>query len=223
MTISSTTDSDIAHGSIVVVLGDPANKDFQDTVALAKNNPAMAVQQLKGLYHQFENRPILDLAEAVAQTRSAPVLSDIRIGPKTLAKNIPVLPTSPVTILTFPYNGGQLPSDQLTIVQKQRTSSDEVGAFAFVRPPMLTGPEKAAIAHLPAWQRELNVGESARCWAATAVTVAATVVAATGLCHRSTDLIDPHVGVDDLRKLGAASSAIQLLQLRRETLGRMTP
>jgi hypothetical protein len=217
--------SDLNSGSILVVLVDAKNAEYADLRQLLKSDPLAALSRLKQISDQYATRNKTDLATAVENARSAPVLSDIRIGTKTLASNVPVLGDVPVTILTFPYNGGDLPDANLTLVQKKKSPTDAVDAFAFIQRPVLTSAEVAALHKLSPSQRELNVGSASMCYAITGVTVAATVIAATGLCHHGGDEIDTHIDTDidfdKLKKLDPPSTATELLQLRRQRLESM--
>jgi hypothetical protein len=164
----------------------------------------------------------------------APVLADVRYGGNTLNAGITVPQNIDCAVAIFPYNGGRLAEDGFELVEYPKAgTSDRLEAVVVEVSPGLSAAETAALQLVPGSQLGRNIGVSLDCcttwWAVGFVTAglagavalgaagAATLIVVAGITAvqlgRATNLSDA-----EIKKLGPAASARELLQLRREAL-----
>lgn len=112
----------------------------------------------------------LTLDEAIAGLSQLPALADVYYRSNLISENSPVLADGAVTILEYPYNGGDIDSWGLRVEAKTNQAGCVV-AFAVVRPPHLTLVERSLISKLPLEDRRFNIGTATACYALTTVAV----------------------------------------------------
>lgn len=173
-------------------------------------------------------RPAPSLEAMVKLTVKQPVFAELRSGGERLHSGIFVPPGADAIPITYPYNGGPLPSRGLVLVEYVADGAGEAALEAVVLKcdPKLTKAEAAAVRLMPKDQIARNIGVALDCdttWAMVAVAAVAVAVATgtlaialvTGTCQR---IGDPHMTEDIISQLGPGASARRLLELRRQAL-----
>lgn len=120
--------------------------------------------------------------EAVKGLIKKPVFASLKYKGKLLSTGIFVPDGLNVYTSGIPYNGGSLDNDAFELIEHLQDDSvnEELQAIVLKRAPILTEAEKFAINSLA--DDELNLGVGILCYATSAVTIAYTVSAATGMC-----------------------------------------
>jgi hypothetical protein len=151
-----------------------------------------------------------------------PVFASLRYKGRVISSGIFVPDGLKAYTSGIPYNGGELDADAFELVEhlKGNTEGEELQAIILKRPPVLTDAEKYAISSLT--DDELNLGTGIMCFALSAVTIAATVSAATGMtCPQSSDykrgLKKPELDIDVLNA-SPEMIARSLLNTRRKII-----
>jgi hypothetical protein len=129
-------------------------------------------------------------------------------------------------LAVLPYNGGRLPKTAFTLVEHYRDGDDAaLDVVLLWHIPPLSRAEVAALRQAPSDQLELNVGhlgpEGACSVVALTVAVAVelAIVAVTfAITEARKEIPEIHLPDDKIRDLGPASSARELLALRRAIL-----
>jgi hypothetical protein len=159
-------------------------------------------------------------------TVKQPVFAELRSGGERLHSGLFVPPGAEAIPLAYPYNGGPVPARGLELVEYVAAGAGEGGfeAVALKCNPVLTAAETAAVKAVPSAQAGLNIGAARDC-DTTYLLVAALAVAAgtlaiallTGTCGVA---LDPHLGEEEIQKLGPGASARTLLEMRRNALAK---
>ncbi|MGW6725596.1 hypothetical protein ACWF9G_06790 [Nocardia sp. NPDC055029] len=206
----------------VAAQDDPILQRVRDAATLRNGDDVAMVEN--ELRPRFEGRTRLSTYQAWRLLQRSPVFASVRYGGRTLATNIFPPDDLGVVILDNPYNGGQLSPESLTLVEHRRDGTDDaLAAVALKHEPPLTPAERAALAQVPEDQLEANLTADASCcengtfvaWAAMAVTVAVLCTAAVMAAEEE----DRHLSDEQIRRLGPATTARELLDIRREALG----
>ncbi len=165
---------------------------------------------------------------------NAPVLADVRYGGNTLNSGIFVPAKIDCAVAVFPYIGGRLSPQGFQLVEYPKDGSTErLEGVVVETSPELSAAELAALKLVPPAQLGRTIGTAISCrttwWAvglvgtglATAATVGA-LAAATVIGTAAVILFqmgkESHLSEAQIKKLGPAASARQLLALRREAL-----
>lgn len=164
----------------------------------------------------------------------APVLADVRYGGHTLNAGITVPKNLDCYVAVFPYNGGPLAREGFELVEYPKDGATErLEALVIEAAPELSPAEAAALKLVPVSQLGRNVGASLDCdttWLAVgALAVGATTAAALAVGNAMTIIAIAaitamqlgqavHLSEDQIKTLGPAASARQLLAMRRQAL-----
>lgn len=150
-----------------------------------------------------------------------PVFADVRHGAFVIGSGFHVPPGNVLSLGVFPYNGGTLFAEGITLVEYCREGvENQLEAVALLTPPALTAAEKAAVRAVPASQRSSTIGTHMECkttyWGLAAIALAT----ATITCFLRTHPTGTSVDSSELKRLGPTASARKLLALRRQILTR---
>jgi hypothetical protein len=175
----------------------------------------------------FRRKEAMSPEEFAKRLVREPVFADIRYGGTALTSGVFVPKGLDLVFMIFPYNGGRLAPDGLSLAEHFSVgSSAALEALAVRNEPPLTEAEKVALRSVPPDQLSRNLAVFDDChttwWAvafffgplvvAGALTLAATCAAALAR--------DNHINEREIRKLGPAASARALLTMRRKSLER---
>ncbi|MFE3077580.1 hypothetical protein [Nocardia tengchongensis] len=206
----------------VAAQGDPLLQRVRDAASRRNGEDVDLIEQV--IRPRFEGRTRLSPYQAWRLLERAPVFASIRYGGRTLATNVFPPDDLGMVILDNPYNGGELNPTSLTLVEHRRDGTDAgLEAVALKFAPPLSPAERAALAQVPEDQLEGNMTVNGSCchngtfimWAAMAATVA--VICA--LAVRADEEEQQHLTDEQIRRLGPAATARELLDIRREALG----
>jgi len=172
---------------------------------------------------QSSGRTQLPLEIAVEMVKAQSVFADVRYGGLTVASNYFVPANADYCAVVLPYNGGRLSKQGFSLIEHYLEDNDRpLQALALRHCPPLTPAEKVALVLVPATQMELTVGKAYMCWALSAIALVA-LVTLVAICagkpgpHGELQE-DVHLTEEQIRALGPAATARQLLQLRRQKL-----
>ncbi|MFC7427063.1 hypothetical protein [Nocardia tengchongensis] len=208
----------------VTAEGDPLLRQVRDAAANSGGADIDLVENV--IRPRFEGRTSLSPYQVWRLLQRSPIFASIRYGGRTLATNVFPPDDLGMVVLDNPYNGGQLNPATLTLVEHRRDDAEGgLEAVALKCAPPLTPAERAALAQVPEDQLEGNITVEARCahngtfvvWAALAVTVAVICTAAVMADEEQ----QQHLSDDQIQRLGPSATARELLDLRREALGRL--
>lgn len=166
----------------------------------------------------FRDRELISLSSAMNELADAPAFFDVRYAGKTLAEAL-WAPAESCGTIVLPYNGGQLKTEDFTIVDYVKPGADTslADVFLVLSPPVMTPMEIAAMSAVPADALEVNIsGEKMMCTAlVTAALFVAAVTVVTTCCERFFDRLNAvALPPDTLKNLGPTPSAAQLLSMR---------
>lgn len=166
---------------------------------------------------QFRQRSMVSIEEAVATLLRQPVFATLRYGDRTLAQNLFAPDGLDACVVPMAYNGGYVDEHSFKLVEHFLPDSDErLEAVAVVHSPPLTPAERAALRAVPPDQREWSIGQPMACYAITAVTIVAVVIAATYACP---GIVEPEAMPEkEIKAIGPAATARKLLAIRRRVL-----
>jgi hypothetical protein len=213
-------------GTISIYIAPSDSELLPQILQAAETRDGSDIEIAAAISEQISRRPTMSLQDAVKQLVVSPSFADIVHGGRTIASNMFVPDDLGVCAVGVPYNGGSLAESGLLLVEHYLDHAEySLSAIALRRAPPLSEMEKAALRVMPPDQFALNVGRASLCWATSAVTVAATVCAATSVCcpHVTDEKLglaptDGHLTEDAIRMLGPAATARALLAARREIL-----
>lgn len=216
----------VPPGCIGVFFARPGSAHLTNLRQFVLDGDASRINELTDrLRRQFDGRQLVELREAVATVIQHPVYADLRYAGLTLAQNLHLPTGIDVGMLTLPYNGGELNDADFALVDYQMVGRDErLEALLVRRPPRMTDVVRAALARVPANQREINISDAAFCFAATCVIVAEVVVAivvvtAIAGCAPEFERLERiSLPEAEINQLGPVASARKLLDMRRRIL-----
>lgn len=189
---------------------------FVEEVRRAADAGDPATELVDRVREQYASRSRLNISRAWRLLSRQPVYADVRCGPKTLATNLFLPPDLGVGVLSFPYNGGQLPAETLTLVEHP-VAEDAPGlsAVALSNPGPLTEIERAALAQVAVDQSELNIAPPGDCCPdLTGMVILVLMTLALDQMNPVESLSPETVG-----RLSAGATARELMEIRREALG----
>jgi hypothetical protein len=192
--------------------------------ALINRDDTKFSEIVKILRQRYESRKDVPLTEAVSQVLSESSIGEIRYFGSPVARSLIVPNDLQFCSVTLPYNGGPLGRNDLTLVQFTKNGKNaDLECLAIRHQPTLTESEASALRAVPRnVTGRSTIGAAFRCWAITAVGIAATVVLVTSFCPIIIvlPLSDPvhHLNPREIQKLGSGGTARELLRLRREAL-----
>lgn len=173
------------------------------------------------LTEDYTSRELITVEKATERMLDCPSFFDFCYGPKTLAGNL-WLSDAECGSMIFAYNGGYLSTDDFAIMDYiKRGSSSPYEILVVISPPNLSKIEKAAVDAVPATHSAANIVAADICFSLCAlVTIAVFVTintAVTGCCGKFHDrLAEVSLPAPMLEKLGAVSSATELLDMRHQ-------
>jgi hypothetical protein len=147
-------------------------------------------------------------------------------GDLFLIQNLFVPSDIEVIFLALPYNGGRFANSGLRVVEHlQSDATQSLELLALAHRPSLSAAEKAALANVPAEQSGLNIGNPIgpiACGVGLFLAAAAVEVAVVAVTFAITGKVDiehmEHVSPAEIKKLGPAASARELVRMRSEFL-----
>ena len=196
-------------------------------IRAALGTGAGATNLMKRLHKPAENRAPMTLSDAADFIAKLPTYGEVRYGGRVLMQNLCVPDGFEAVMTALPYNGGELERDGFAFAQYRRTDAPyDLEAIALVHAPPLSDVQKAALRAVPKDQASMNVGTASRCYAlcatavAVVVTVAATLCCGTGKSAAAWEMAEKSAALsdDDVKKMGPAATAKQLLAARRRIL-----
>ncbi len=174
-------------------------------------------------------RKPLSIAAMAKLTIQQPVFAELRLSGERVHSGLFVPPGFDALPLTYPYNGGPLPSRGLELVEyiADGATDGSLEALGLKCDPVLTKAEAAALKLAPKEQLIRSVAIPLDCettYAAVAVVVVVAVAAvalavATDTCGVRRE--EAHLSDETIRELGPGASARRLLEMRRKALGKM--
>jgi hypothetical protein len=207
----------------VTIEGDPLLQRVRDVASLRSGED---VDFVEGDFRpRFDGRTPLSNYELWRLLQRTPVFATVRYGARTLATNVFPPDDLGVVVLDNPYNGGALSPSQLTLVEHRRDDTDvALEAVALKHAPPLTPAERAALDQVPEDQLEGNLTINAGCCtSATGIMYTAMAVTVAVLCTAAVMAPEVeerrHLTDDQVRRIGPAATARELLDIRREALG----
>jgi hypothetical protein len=221
-------------GSMAVLIARAGSGALPELRAALKEGGARLTKLHSRVVEQYGSGHSSSREAAVKAMVQAPVLADIRYGGNTLNSGIFVPQHIDYAIAIFPFNGGRLAAEGFELVEYPKDGAQErLEGIVVEAAPELTEAEQSALSLVPPNQLGRNVGVSLDCcttwWAVGFVTAglvgavalgalgALTVIAVAGLTVVRLGSAT-HLSEEQIRKLGPAASARDLLALRREAL-----
>jgi hypothetical protein len=220
---SSSTETHLigAPGAMTVFIGRKgtgAIDNLKSAILNANGDPNMIRDALQGVNGATSRGD--QLADEMIES---PVFADIRYAGEILNRGVHVSEGSRLSVAVFPYNGGRLVGDGFNLVEYYRPDSDvELEGVVVQVAPILTAAEKSALAKAPDDQSARNVGAGLWCettwWDIAYLAVSVTAAVACAVLAVAPDEPEGHLPEEQLSSLDPASSAQQLLALRRKLL-----
>ncbi|MCH9632686.1 MAG: hypothetical protein S4CHLAM6_10240 [Chlamydiae bacterium] len=211
-------------GSVGVFVAKKGSKTLKRIIEAVRTNNGEDVIIAKEIADTYASRPMLSHQEAVDLAISQDSFADVSYGGRLLFYNATVVEGVDVCAIGLPYNGGRIYPEAFELIEHYANeSADELEGVVLYRPQKLSTSEANALSSLNEDDEWYNIGKHFMCFAASAVTVFATVCAATAACCHSASftkrgLVNPHVQDDLAKKLDSITTAKELLKLRRDIL-----
>ena len=213
-------------GTMVVVIARAGSGVLPELRAALKEGGARLTKFHNRLLKQYRSAQNSQREDAVKAMVQAPVLADVRYGGNTLNSGIHVPQNIDCALAIFPYNGGQLAAEGFELVEYPKEGAkDRLEGIVLETAPQLNAAELAALRLVPASQLGRNVGVSLDCnttWIAVVVTAVTLLgiggLAAVAAAAKMEFGEEMHLTEAQIKRLGPAASARELLALRREAL-----
>lgn len=218
------------EGTVTLLAARHGSRFFVEIREALANNDRSAEDLARRMYRQYKGRKTTTLSKGIKSACAEPVLADVLHGDMLLVESLFVPRDLEVAFIPLPYNGGRFADGGLRLVEHPLSEDVEsLDILALAHAPSLSKAEQAALAQVPPEQYALNIGDPLGPRACgtgllvAAVVVEVAVVAVTFAITGSIDMEHmDHMSAGELKKLGPAASARQLVQMRRAFLGRRT-
>ena len=164
-------------------------------------------------------RNIVPVNTAVDMFIAAPVYFDLTYGKKTLAANVALVNGLQFGSMLFPWNGGRLNLGDFTIIEYGRPSANpDFETVLVLTEPDLTPIAREAVNAVPDDMLGLNVGSTAASpfWCLAIVVGIAAATAIVGCKKFQATLPQASLPDDVIKQLGNVTSAVELLNRRRQ-------
>ena len=210
-------------GTMVVVLARAGSDVLPELRAALKEGGARLTKFHNRLLEQYRSAQRTSREDAVKAMVQAPVLADVRYGGNTLNSGIHVPQNIDCAVAIFPYNGGKLAAEGFELVQYPKAGAkDRLEGIVVETAPELSAVELAALRLVPASQLGRNVGVSVDCettyWALAFLGAGLLGIGLLGTPGSVVLGQETHLTETQIKRLGPAASARELLALRREAL-----
>jgi len=215
------------EGTITLLVGRSGSRAMTEVREALATKPARTEAVARKLYLQYRKRKQVPLAKAVKTALEQPVFADVLHGDTVLTESLFVPKDMEIAFVPFPYNGGALADRGLVLIEHPVSEDVEpLDVLALRHPPELSKAERAALNSVPPEQNSLNVGRSAGSHACSVVALTLAVVAEVAIVAVTFAITGgisrahmEHIDDGDIRKMGPAKTARELVRMRREFLG----